>query len=107
VSGAVTDQLEAWELQRVLAVLRVVSRRTQVAVPDILGKSRLAERVQARRLAVFALRHHVGLGWRMLGRIVGHRAETVLDSVRLLENRARVDPATREELSGLLEELKS
>ena len=102
-----SDQLEAWEWQRSLAAIRVVSRRTGVSPEEMLGRSHCPRETAARHRAMFALRHHVGLSFAMIGRIFGRHSTTVIEAVRQLEQRSRAEAAVHAELDELQEELTS
>src|SRR3990167_7427358 len=98
---SILDVLEPWERARVLSVLRVVEQRTGVSAEQMLGRSQLAWQTQARHQAMYAMRHHIALGWAMIGRILNRDKTSVLKGVQRLEALARVDGGLREELREL------
>lgn len=82
-------------------VILAVSEEMGVDVDDILGRSRLAEVVEARQLVAYLLGIDYGLDAAVIGRVLDRDRSTVLHSIQKTRRRLRLETTLLERLERI------
>ena len=115
--SAILTQLDAWEAVKsiqtnqrrsssALTVIKLVAARLGVPFRDIADKSRMAEIVEARHLAVWLARNVSHESLAGIGRLVARDHGSVLHAIHAIEDRRATEPdflKLTDELRGWVE----
>ena len=85
-------------------IIRKVSNLTKINEPDIVGKSRRAEIVEARQISIYLCRDILGSSLASIGmHFSGRDHTTVLHACKVIDEKKRKD----KRVSGVISDIKS
>ena len=67
-------------------VVECVSGVAHIPVCEIMGSSRVQRIVYARHIAIYMMRHRLGMSWKGIGRAMNRNHATAINSVRVVQN---------------------
>lgn len=79
-------------------VIECVSGVTHIPAREIMGSSRVQRIVYARHIAIYMMRHRLGMSWKRIGRAMNRNHATAINSVKVVQNELEYN----EELTDLL-----
>lgn len=88
-------------------VVKGVSERYDLSIPDIKGRRRNAAILRARNIAIHIMRSSIGMSLPAIGRYFGRDHTTILNSVSNIEAELKSNPALVKEIEELLEAIKN
>lgn len=87
-------------------IIECVSRRYNVSVEEIMGKSRKKETKTARNVAMYVVRSVTGISLPQIGQVFDRDHSTVHSNINMIESELSSDPVLDATISEIIKEIK-